>query len=109
MARTARKITFSNVGIVKGSRVWRNHETGVEIIKGSNFAEVGLYYVCVPTAPSARDGDQTRRMVGRSTTLKGARDTATWYAHHWRAVIAKAHTAACLEDSVREGERLAGR
>lgn len=97
-----RKITFTNIGIEQGSRVWRNSETGIEIIKGKNFAQVGLYYVCHPTQD--RDG----RAVGfTATTMKAARGLGEVLARHMRRDIAKAYTEACLEDSDREGERLA--
>lgn len=96
-----RKLTFTNVGVIKGSRVWRNQETGVEIIKGKNFAEVGLYYVCVPTRDAAG-----RIVVTTCTTLATARKMAAIRAEQWRIRIRQAHTDACLEDSDREGERL---
>lgn len=97
-------ITFPNIGIVKGSRVWRNRETGVEIVKGANFAEVGLYYICVPTAPGAHDGAQGRRMVAHRTSFAEAREIATRRAAHWRAVIARANTIA--HDEASEIEQL---
>lgn len=39
-----RKITFRNVGVEQGSRVWRNSETGVEIV-----CEMGGYTVVIPS------------------------------------------------------------
>lgn len=97
-----RKITFTNIGIVQGSRVWRNSETGVEIIKGKNFEEVGLYYVCIPVISPNGAG---RRMVSHQTSLSRARSMATdyvWTMRHW---IEEAYTAACLEDAYRNRHR----
>jgi hypothetical protein len=92
-----RKITFRNVGVVKGSRVWRNSETGVEIIKGKNFAEVGLYYVCIPVAAgTSADG---RRVVGSQSSLAAARLCAKGYAYAGRAAIAEAYDAAYEADA----------
>lgn len=97
-----RKITFRNVGIVQGSRVWRNSETGVEIIKGKNFAMNGLYFVAVPTL------DSTGRYIGTTcTSLATARRMAAIHVEQWRIRIRRAHTEAFLEDSDRNGERLA--
>lgn len=103
MARkpSTRKLTFPSVGVIKNSRVWRNRETGVEIIKGANFAEVGLYYVCTPTQDSSG-----RIVVATRSSFSSAFMVARGRAMHWRVMIAQAHTAACLEDSDREGERL---
>jgi hypothetical protein len=96
-----RKITFPNVGIVDGSQVWRNSETGIEIIKGKNFAEVGLYYVCHPM------NDQGGRSVGFAVkTMRDARECGVLLARLMREVIATAYVAACMEDSDRNGARL---
>lgn len=100
-------MTFPYVGEVKGSNVWRNRGTGVEIIKGKNFAEVGLYYVCVPTAPRDHDGRDGRRVVAHRTTFAEARRVAQGRAYAWRSLIAQAYTPAHLEDSDRAGEQLA--
>src|SRR5690349_13823059 len=92
-----RKITFRNAGVVKGSRVWLNTETGVEIIKGANFAEVGLYYVCEPT----RDA-MGRTMVSHHKTLSAARVAATAQAMHWRGwIIPNAYAEALRENRAR--------
>lgn len=99
----ARKITFPNVGMIEGSRVWRNSETGIEIIKGKNFKEVGLYYVCVPSL--VKKGSP-RRIVGHQTSLSMARSMAIGYVYVVRQWIAEAYEAACLEDSDREGARI---
>jgi hypothetical protein len=99
---TTRKITFRNVGVEQGSRVWRNSETGVEIIKGKNFAEVGLYYVAQASLDKAG-----RDAVAATPTLAEARKLATALADVTRHRIAKSYTEALLEDSDREGERLA--
>ena len=96
-----RKITFINVGVIDGSRVWRNHETGVEIIKGKRFS-VGLYYIASPTLD-----DRGRTVVGTAMTLSEARVKATAYVAHLRIYISRAYTIACLEDSDREAARLA--
>lgn len=96
-----RKITFTNVGIVQGSRVWRNSETGVEIIKGKNFSMNGLYFVAVPTL------DSRGRYIGTTcTSLATARRMAAIHAEQWRIRIRQAHKEALLEDSDRDGERL---
>lgn len=79
-----RKITFANVGIVQRSRVWLNSETGVEITKGANFPEVGLYYVSIPTP----DG---RFVVTATRTLADARGWATEQVEQMRELIAKAY------------------
>jgi len=97
----ARKITFLNVGIEQGSRVWRNPETGVEIIKGKNFTEVGLYYIAHPTIDAPG-----RDAVAAVATLTEARKLATVLADVTRTRMAKAYTEACLEDSDRNGEHL---
>jgi hypothetical protein len=97
-----RKITFTNVGVIQGSRVWRNSETGVEIIKGKNFTEVGLYYACFPTQD--RDG---RAVMTATPTLKDARAMAEIAARRVRRDVAKAYTEAHLEDSDRDGAYLA--
>lgn len=89
-----RKITFTNVGIAQGSRVWRNSETGVEIIKGKHFGKVGLYYVCIPA--QTKEG---RVAHGAERTLAKARDLATVMVRIKRDGIAAAYAAACLEDS----------
>jgi hypothetical protein len=96
MNNRARKITFPNVGIEQGSQVWRNSETGIEIIKGKNFAEVGLYYICLPDL--SKDG---RRMVDTASTLAQARVKARIRAEYRRDRIATDYTLACLEDSDR--------
>jgi hypothetical protein len=99
---TTRQITFRNVGIEQGSRVWRNSETGVEIIKGKNFKLNGLYYVAVPTRTA-----EGRMIVATRDSMKGARGAAAYYVDcQMRTSIAKAHTEALLEDSDRNGERL---
>lgn len=90
----ARKLTFPNVGTIQGSRVWRNSETGVEIVKGRNFAEVGLYYVCVPKV-----GPDVRRVVAHRGTLAAARTLAVSYAEAWREVIADHYDEACEQDA----------
>jgi hypothetical protein len=102
---TERKITFRNTGLVKGSRVWRNSETGVEIIKGKNFAEVGLYYVCIPVAAGERNGADGRRVVGSQSSLAAARLCAKGYAYAGRAAIAEAYTEALDEHSSRYWEQ----
>ena len=95
-----RKITFPGVGTEQGSRVWRNAETGVEIIRGKNFKEAGLYYVCVPTLDEAG-----RMVIGTATTLAQARVKARVRAEYRRDRIATDYTLALLEDSDRNGER----
>lgn len=82
----ARKLTFPNVGTIQGSRVWRNSETGVEIVKGKNFAEVGLYYVCAPKV-----GPDVRRVVSAFRTLSEARKGATGLAEAMRDLIGRDH------------------
>lgn len=99
-----RKITFPYAGVGVGSRVWRNSETGVEIIKGKNFAEVGLYYVCIPSAPKAMTGPVGRRIVGSQSTLSMARSMANGYALYMRASIAEVYTEALDEHSSRYWE-----
>jgi hypothetical protein len=94
MNKRARKITFANVGIEQGSRVWRNSETGVEIIKGKNFTANGLYYVCIPAAPKEMCGPVGRRIVGSQSSLAAARLCAKGYAYAGRAAIAEAYDAA---------------
>lgn len=89
----ARKITFRNVGIVKRSRVWLNSETGVEIIKGANFAEVGLYYVTTPS-----QGRDNRSIFAAVKTFVEARTRATALVERFRAVIAKDHDEALEEN-----------
>jgi hypothetical protein len=88
----SRKITFPSIGIEQGSRVWRNSETGVEIIKGKNFKEVGLYYVCVPTLDGAG-----RAVVGARTSLADARTDAMRVASSMREEIGEAYDAAVNE------------
>jgi hypothetical protein len=94
------KITFPLIGTVKGSRVWRNTETGVEIIKGVNFAEVGLYYVAVPTL-----GADARAVVTARTTLAAARADAARVAATMREEIDLARAEALAEVAEREAER----
>lgn len=84
-----RKITFQSIGDVKGSQVWRNRETGVEIIKGKNFREIGLYYICVPT-----QGEDARLVVGTATKLTEARMKAHRSADSVREKIAEAFVEA---------------
>jgi len=84
-----RKITFRNIGIVQGSRVWQNSETGVEIIKGKNFAEVGLYYICAPTM----DGSG-RTVIATRTKHDISVAVARSYAVQFRAEIAQAYIEA---------------
>lgn len=99
----ARKITFRNVGIVKRSRVWLNSETGVEIIKGANFAEVGLYYVATPS-----QGRDNRSIFAAVKTFAEARTRATALVERFRAVIAKDHDEALADENARWNEQ-AGR
>ena len=103
MTRT-RKLTFPSVGVIKGSRVWRNQETGVEISKRDGdlaAAGVSSYYIWTPTL------DHTGRIaVAARHSFADAFVVAQNRAMHWRREIAQAHTAACLEDSDRNGERL---
>jgi hypothetical protein len=95
MNKWARKITFPNVGVIQGSRVWRNSETGVEIIKGKNFKLNGFYYVAVPTRTA-----EGRMIVATRDSLKGARGAATYYVDwQMRTSIAQAYIEASLEDS----------
>ncbi len=101
-----RKITFPNVGIEQGSRVWRNAETGVEIIKGKNFAANGLYYVCIPAAPKEMCGPDGRRIVASQSSLAAARLCALGYAYTGRAAIAEAYIEAHLEEEKRDNQRL---
>jgi hypothetical protein len=88
-----RLITFPSIGIVKGSQAWRNSETGVEIIKGGNFYEVGLYYVCVPLL-----GGLGRNLVAYEDTFAAARSEAIRFAVSMRQVIAAAYDLAIAED-----------
>jgi hypothetical protein len=81
---TTRKITFPTVGIVQGSRVWRNHETGVEIV------ETGAdYRVQFPTQ------DSTGRAVMTTTpTLADAEIMGGIAARRVRRDVAAAHAEA---------------
>lgn len=88
----ARAITFPYVGEIKGSKVWRNTETGVEIIKGANFAEVGLYYVAVPALSS-----DARTVVTTADALAKAREYAARAAGTMREEIAAAYGEAVME------------
>lgn len=91
-----RKITFQSLGEVQGSQVWLNREAGVEIIKGKRFAEVGLYYICIPTQDAAG-----RMAVGTATKLADARVKAAEFVEQVRIEISDAYSAATREDSRR--------
>lgn len=107
LAAQAASMSFPFAGQVKGSNVWRNRETGVEIIKGKNFAEVGLYYVCVPAAPRDHDGADARRVVAHRTSFAAARRVAQGRALAWRFLIAQAFDAAVSEAEDRAAAQLA--
>lgn len=78
----ARNLTFTNVGVIDGSRTWRNSETGVEIIRSKDAA--GRYSVCFPTQD--RDG---RAVMTVTPTLEDARIMAEIAARRVRRDIAK--------------------
>jgi hypothetical protein len=88
-----RLITFPAAGIVRGSRVWRNSETGVEIIRGTNYGLTNVYYVCVPTSDFT-----VREMVAYDETFAAARSEAIRFAIAMRKVIATAYDLATAED-----------
>lgn len=100
----ARAITFPYVGEIKGSKVWRNTETGVEIIKGANFAEVGLYYVAVPALSS-----DARTVVTTADALAKAREYAARAAGTMREEIAAAYGEALVENGSRDDAAVAER
>jgi hypothetical protein len=100
----ARPVTFPYVGEIKGSKVWRNAETGVEIIKGANFAEVGLYYVVVPTLSS-----DARTVVTTAYHLNVVRGYAARVAGTMREEIATAHAEALVENGSRDDAAVAER
>lgn len=88
-----RPITFPYVGEIKGSKVWRNAETGVEIIRDPN----GLYYAGIPTiAPEGR-GERPITTLATSRTRAGARKHAVSFAETVREEIAAAHAEAHAE------------
>lgn len=79
---TTRKLTFPSAGVEQGSRVWRNHETGVEII------EAGAdYRVQFPT----KDG---RAVMTTTPTLADAEIMAGIAARRVRRDVAAAHAEA---------------
>lgn len=96
-----RKITFPYVGIIEGSRVWQNAETGVQIVKGKNFVEVGLYYVLAPTRYS-----NAPDLMVYVNTLTGARIAAYAVAEMVRAEIGDAYEQATAEGRERGESRM---
>lgn len=100
----ARKLTFPSVGVIKGSRVWRNRETGVEISRRIDAdAGVDSYYVWVPT----QDG---RVSIATRSSFADAFVVAQGRAMNWRNMIAEAYMEAMGDDNARwNADRAAAR